>query len=390
MSSLNITNPNNFTFDEKYAATHALYNENDNSQQEVNDKVINSGNLDQNQEEASNIQMDVNQNQKVASNIQMDVNQNQENIQMDVKQKQQEEASNIQMDVKQKQQEEASNIQMDVNQNQENIQMDVEQKQQEVNNIKMGVKQKQQEVNSIQMDVNQNQEEANNIQMDVNQKQQEDKNLINNLLDLYAANLNSNESQNNNLTSRLNRILQIEIMRLSQSGQPSNPSAGLKSNEKNLVPQSKDNNLVLHSKENDSNHKSNGSKDNNLPQSKENDSNHKSNESKDNKLAQSKGNESNHKSSEKNLVPQSNENNNLLNESISSIPISLETKLSSLIESLNMTNQMNQMMAAMYLISNNNTNRILDQLGKQIENQSKIIGILLEDRKEKNHSSDGK
>ena len=79
-----------------------------------------------------------------------------------------------------------------------------------------------------------------------------------------------------------------------------------------------------------------------------------------------------------------------MNESISSIPISLETKLSSLIESLNMTNQMNQMMAAMYLISNNNTNRILDQLGKQIENQSKIIGILLEDRKEKNHSSDGK
>ena len=44
---------------------------------------------------------------------------------------------------------------------------------------------------------------------------------------------------------------------------------------------------------------------------------------------------------------------------------------------------MKQMMAAMFLISNNNTNRILDQLGKQIENQSKIIGILLEDRKEK-------
>ena len=285
----------------------------------------------------------------------MGVNQNQESIQMDVKQKQQEETSNKQMGV---------------NQNQENIQMDVEQKQQEVNNIKMGVKQKQQEANSIQMDVNQNQEEANNIQMDVNQKQQEDKNLINNLFDLNAANLNSNESQNNNLTSRLNRILQIEIMRLSQSGQPFNPSAGLKSNEKNLVPQSKDNNLALHSKENDSNHKSNESKDNNLPQSK--------------------GNDSNHKSTEKNLVPQSNENNNLLNESISSIPISLETKLSSLIESLNMTNQMNQMMAAMYLISNNNTNRILDQLGKQIENQSKIIGILLEDRKEKNHSSDGK
>ena len=373
MSSLNITNPNNFTFDEKYAATHALYNENDNSQKEVNNKIINSGNLNQNQEESSNIQMGVNQNQKVASNIQMDV-----------EQKQQEEVSNIQMDVKQKQQEEASNIQMDVNQNQESIQMDVHQKQQEVNSIKLGIKQKQQEVNSIQMDVNQkHQEKANNIQMDVNQKHQEDKNIINNLLDLYAANLNSNESQNNNLTSRLNRILQIEIMRLSQSGQPFNPSAGLKSNEKNLVPQSKDNNLVLHSKENDSNHKSNGSKDNNLPQSKENDSNHKSNESKDNKLAQSKGNESNHKSSEKNLVPQSNENNNLLNESISSIPISLETKLSSLIESLNMTNQMNQMMAAMYLISNNNTNRILDQLGKQIENQSKIIGILLEDRKEK-------
>ena len=360
MSSLNITNPNNFTFDEKYAATHALYNENDNSQKEVNNKIINSGNLNQNQEESSNIQMGVNQNQKVASNIQMDV-----------EQKQQEEVSNIQMDVKQKQQEEASNIQMDVNQNQESIQMDVHQKQQEVNSIKLGIKQKQQEVNSIQMDVNQkHQEKANNIQMDVNQKHQEDKNIINNLLDLYAANLNSNESQNNNLTSRLNRILQIEIMRLSQSGQPFNPSAGLKSNEKNLVPQSKDNNLALHSKENDSNHKSN--------------------ESKDNKLAQSKGNDSNHKSSEKNLVPQSNENNNLLNESISSIPISLETKLSSLIESLNMTNQMNQMMAAMYLISNNNTNRILDQLGKQIENQSKIIGILLEDRKEKNHSSDGK
>ena len=380
MSSLNITNPNNFTFDEKYAATHALYNENDNSQKEVNNKIINSGNLNQNQEESSNIQMGVNQNQKVASNIQMDV-----------EQKQQEEVSNIQMDVKQKQQEEASNIQMDVNQNQESIQMDVHQKQQEVNNIKLGIKQKQQEVNSIQMDVNQkHQEKANNIQMDVNQKHQEDKNIINNLLDLYAANLNSNESQNNNLTSRLNRILQIEIMRLSQSGQPFNPSAGLKSNEKNLVPQSKDNNLALHSKENDSNHKSNRSKDNNLPQSKENDSNHKSNESKDNKLAQSKGNDSNHKSSEKNLVPQSNENNNLLNESISSIPISLETKLSSLIESLNMTNQMNQMMTAMFLISNNNTNRILDQLGKQIENQSKIIGILLEDRKEKNHSSDGK
>ena len=69
MSSLNITNPNNFTFDEKYAATHALYNENDNSQKEVNNKIINSGNLNQNQEEAINIQMGVNQNQKVASNI---------------------------------------------------------------------------------------------------------------------------------------------------------------------------------------------------------------------------------------------------------------------------------------------------------------------------------
>jgi len=47
-------------------------------------------------------------------------------------------------------------------------------------------------------------------------------------------------------------------------------------------------------------------------------------------------------------------------------------------------------MSPMLLISNNNTNRMLDQQGKQIENQSRIIEILLKDKKEKKHSSDGK
>ena len=148
MSSINITNPNNFTFDEKYAATHAVYNEKNNSQQEVNNEIINSCNHNQNQEEANNIQMGVNQ------------------------------------------------------------------KQQEDNNS------------------NKNQ------------------NLINYISDLYNVNLYSNKSQNNNLASCLYQLLQIEIRKLSQSGQSSNPSAGLKSKGNNLVPQSKGNGLNHKSTEN--------------------------------------------------------------------------------------------------------------------------------------------
>jgi len=76
-----------------------------------------------------------------------------------------------------------------------------------------------------------------------------------------------------------------------------------------------------------------------------------------------------------------------------------------------MTNQMNQMMTAMFLISNNNNNnnireilerqdnniheilerqdKMLDQQGKQIENQSNIIKILMKDKDEEENSSDG-
>ena len=63
---------------------------------------------------------------------------------------------------------------------------------------------------------------------------------------------------------------------------------------------------------------------------------------------------------------------------MSSIPTPLEIKLNSLINNPNMTNQMNQMMTTMFLISNNNMNRLLDRQEKQMQNQSKIIELLLE------------
>ena len=269
MSSLNITNPNNYSFDEKYSSAHEVDNEKDNSRQELNNEIINRDNLNQNQEE----------------------------------------------------------------------------------------------VNSIQMDINQKNQEVNNIQMVVNQKQKKEYNNSNkNKSDLYNVNLNSNELQNNNLATALNQLLDIEIRKLLPSGQPSKPSVGHKSKDNSLVPRSKNNSLV----------------------------------------PQSKGNNPNYKS---------NKNNNLLNKNRRSVPTSLEKKLSSLIESLNMTNQINQKVIAMFLISNYNTNnnihkilerqdnnireilerqdKMLDQQGKQIENQSNIIRILMKDKEEKKNSSDG-
>ena len=84
-----------------------------------------------------------------------------------------------------------------------------------------------------------------------------------------------------------------------------------------------------------------------------------------------------------NLNSKKTEEKNQENDSISSISIPLEAKLTSLIESLNATNQTNQMIGLSFLISNKNTTKMLVQQEKMIDQQGKILELLMEERNER-------
>ena len=73
-----------------------------------------------------------------------------------------------------------------------------------------------------------------------------------------------------------------------------------------------------------------------------------------------------------NLEPKKNKKN-LIDRRRGSIPPSLERKLNSLIDSVNINIQTNQMIMLMFLISNKNINKMVENQGKIIENFRKQI-----------------
>ena len=392
-------NLNDFTFDEKYQAANALLNVPDNSFQE-----------------ASSEQPDLNLNQQ-NMNEQPDLNLNQQNMN-----KQPDLNLNLQN----------MNKQPDLNLNLQNMN-----KQPSLNlNLQNMNKQPSLNLNlqnmNKQPDLNLNQQEIPNHQFNLNQS------IMN-----YAAQLNGLQiNPNENITSNINKLLFIELLNLSQPGQSLNHSAVPQSKDIKLVPSSNLENNSLDSKDkvdniisppNNSNSEDiklvpSSNLENNSLDSKDkvdniisppNNSNikdiklfpsstfkainldskdkayniispHKNSNIKDIKLVPSStfkdiNLDTNHNGNFKvnNLNSKKTEEKNQENDSISSISIPLEAKLTSLIESLNATNQTNQMIGLSFLISNKNTTKMLVQQEKMIDQQGKILELLMEERNER-------
>ena len=302
-----------------------------------------------------------------------------------------------------------------------------------------------QEASSEQPDLNLNQQNMNK-QPDLNLNQQEIPNHqfnLNQSIMNYAAQLNGLQiNPNENITSNINKLLFIELLNLSQPGQSLNHSAVPQSKDIKLVPSSNLENNSLDSKDkvdniisppNNSNSEDiklvpSSNLENNSLDSKDkvdniisppNNSNikdiklfpsstfkainldskdkayniispHKNSNIKDIKLVPSStfkdiNLDTNHNGNFKvnNLNSKKTEEKNQENDSISSISIPLEAKLTSLIESLNATNQTNQMIGLSFLISNKNTTKMLVQQEKMIDQQGKILELLMEERNER-------
>ena len=345
-------NLNDFTFDEKYQAANALLNVPDNSFQE-----------------ASSEQPDLNLNQQ-NMNEQPDLNLNLQNM----------------------------NKQPDLNLNLQNMN-----KQPSLNlNLQNMNKQPSLNLNlqnmNKQPDLNLNQQEIPNHQFNLNQS------IMN-----YAAQLNGLQiNPNENITSNINKLLFIELLNLSQPGQSLNHSAVPQSKDIKLVPSSNLENNSLDSKDkvdniisppNNSNSEDiklvpSSNLENNSLDSKDKVDNiispPNNSNIKDIKLVPSStfkdiNLDTNHNGNFKvnNLNSKKTEEKNQENDSISSISIPLEAKLTSLIESLNATNQTNQMIGLSFLISNKNTTKMLVQQEKMIDQQGKILELLMEERNER-------
>ena len=324
-------NLNDFTFDEKYQAANALLNVPDNSFQE-----------------ASSEQPDLNLNQQ-NMNEQPDLNLNQQNMN-----KQPDLNLNLQN----------MNKQPDLNLNLQNMN-----KQPSLNlNLQNMNKQPSLNLNlqnmNKQPDLNLNQQEIPNHQFNLNQS------IMN-----YAAQLNGLQiNPNENITSNINKLLFIELLNLSQPGQSLNHSA---------VPQSKDIKLVPSSNLENNSLDSKDKVDNII--SPPNNSNIKDIKHVPSSTFKDINLDTNHNGNFKvnNLNSKKTEEKNQENDSISSISIPLEAKLTSLIESLNATNQTNQMIGLSFLISNKNTTKMLVQQEKMIDQQGKILELLMEERNER-------
>ena len=248
-----------------------------------------------------------------------------------------------------------------------------------------------QEASSEQPDLNLNQQNMNK-QPDLNLNQQEIPNHqfnLNQSIMNYAAQLNGLQiNPNENITSNINKLLFIELLNLSQPGQSLNHSA---------VPQSKDIKLVPSSNLENNSLDSKDKVDNII--SPPNNSNIKDIKHVPSSTFKDINLDTNHNGNFKvnNLNSKKTEEKSQENDSISSISIPLEAKLTSLIESLNATNQTNQMIGLSFLISNKNTTKMLvqqekmlvqqekmiDQQGKMIDQQGKILELLMEERNER-------
>ncbi len=376
-------NLNDFTFDEKYQAANALLNVPDNSFQKASseqpDLNLNQQNMNEQpdlnlNQQNMNEQPDLNLNQQ-NMNEQPDLNLNLQNMneQPDLNLNQQN--MNEQPDLNLNQQN--MNKQPDLNLNLQNMnkQPDLNLNLQNMNkqpslNLNLQNMNKQPSLNlnlqnmNKQPDLNLNQQEIPNHQFNLNQS------IMN-----YAAQLNGLQiNPNENITSNINKLLFIELLNLSQPGQSLNHSA---------VPQSKDIKLVPSSNLENNSLDSKDKVDNII--SPPNNSNIK-----DIKLVPSStfkdiNLDTNHNGNFKvnNLNSKKTEEKNQENDSISSISIPLEAKLTSLIESLNATNQTNQMIGLSFLISNKNTTKMLVQQEKMIDQQGKILELLMEERNER-------
>ena len=221
-----------------------------------------------------------------------------------------------------------------------------------------------QEASCEQPSLNPNKQEIPNHQTNLNQS------IMNYAAELYGLQINPNE----NLASNINKLLLIELLNLSQPGQSLVHSA---------VPQSKDIKLIPSSNPENNSLDSKGKVYNMI-------SPPKNNSIEDNKLVPSStfkdiNLDYNHNGNFKvnNLNSKKTEEKSQKNNRVSSISTRLEAKLTSLIDSINMTNQTNQMIGLSFLISNKNTTKMLVQQEKMIDQQGKILELLMEERNER-------
>jgi len=389
-------NLNDFTFDEKYQAANALLNVPDNSFQEASSE---QPDLNLNQQNM-NEQPDLNLNQQ-NMNEQPDLNLNQQNMNeqpdLNLNQQNMNEQPDLNLNLQN------MNEQPDLNLNQQNMneQPDLNLNQQNMNkqpdlNLNLQNMNKQPDLNlnlqnmNKQPSLNLNLQNMNkqpslnlnlqnmNKQPDLNLNQQEIPNHqfnLNQSIMNYAAQLNGLQiNPNENITSNINKLLFIELLNLSQPGQSLNHSA---------VPQSKDIKLVPSSNLENNSLDSKDKVDNII--SPPNNSNIKDIKHVPSSTFKDINLDTNHNGNFKvnNLNSKKTEEKNQENDSISSISIPLEAKLTSLIESLNATNQTNQMIGLSFLISNKNTTKMLVQQEKMIDQQGKILELLMEERNER-------